>query len=240
MSAERRASRTDSTPHEQIPQERRIEVARTARFYQLGRVSPSTRQLWFGCHGYRQLAGRFVHCFAGLELEALGVVVVVPEGLSRFYIDPVPGRHGPETRVGASWMTRADREHEIRDYVRYLDRLAEHVAGTAEVRPKTVVLGFSQGAHTAARWAALGRTRVDELVLWGAYAPDDTDLAPVLSRTGLTLVFGDQDPTAEPALAQAQTERLANAGIEPRRVSYRGGHRVDRKVVRSLAESFGR
>lgn len=216
-------------------------MGRTARYFQAGEVSGNTRQVWFVCHGYRQLASRFVHPFSGLV--ELGAVVVAPEALSRFYIDPAPGRHGPEDRVGASWMTRVDREAEIVDYVRYLDDLAARVLVGAGGRTKTVALGFSQGVHTAARWAALGSTPIDELVLWGAYLPGDLAVgAPAvgagLRRPRLTLVFGDDDPTADSRLAAEQDERLATAGIKPRRVAARGGHRVDRGVIRSLAEAF--
>ena len=205
-------------------------------------MSGATRQVWFVCHGYRQLASRFVHPFA--DLAGAGVVAVAPEALSRFYIDPTPGRHGSEDRVGASWMTRVDREAEIGDYVSYLDKLAERVLGRADTadrlrrRAKTVVLGFSQGVHTAARWTALGRTQVDELVLWGAYLPGDLAIGEALHRPRLTLVFGEDDPTSDPGLARKQDERLAAAGIEPIRVSCPGGHRVDRGVIRALAEAF--
>lgn len=229
------------TPNAPVPVERHLEVVRTARYFQAGTVSPATSQVWFACHGYRQLASRFVHRFLGLG--DLGVVVVAPEGLSRFYIDPAPGRHGAEARVGASWMTRADRDREIADYVGYLDRLANVVlAGRPRggASPKTVVLGFSQGVHTAARWAVLGRTPVDELVLWGAYLPSDLPVDERLAGPGLTLVFGEDDPTADPALARRQAERLEAAGVRPRQVSCPGGHRVDPEVVRALAKTFGR
>lgn len=242
MTADGRApAPTDAPAPAPPPVERHLEVVKTARFFQTGTVTADTSQVWFACHGYRQLAGRFVRRFVGLG--DLGVVVAAPEALSRFYIDPAPGRHGAETRVGASWMTRADREREIADYVSYLDRLAEMVLAErpkGAAAPKTVALGFSQGVHTAARWAVLGRTPVDELVLWGAYLPRDLPADDRLRRPGLTLVFGDDDPTADTALAQEQAERLEAAGVRPRRVSCPGGHRVDPEVVRALARRFGR
>ncbi len=218
--------------------ERHIQVVRTARFFQLGELCDATTQLWFVCHGYRQLANRFIRRFAGVV--EVGGVVVAPEALSRFYIDPAPGRHGAEIRVGASWMTRTDRKNEVRDYVRYLDGLAARVlvGNGNRRRPKTVVLGFSQGAHTAARWAALGTTVADELVLWGEYLPPDPKIEDRLAGTRVTLVFGDEDPASQPEYQRRQDERLAAAGIAPERRSFRGGHRVDPDVVRALAKGF--
>jgi len=39
--------------------ERHLTVARTARYYQLGELSSATKQIWFVCHGYGQLAEYF-------------------------------------------------------------------------------------------------------------------------------------------------------------------------------------
>ncbi|MGI9626983.1 MAG: alpha/beta hydrolase [Longimicrobiales bacterium] len=212
-------------------------MARTARFSQIGKVDDSTRQLWVVCHGYRQLASRFIRRFTGLV--DLGCVVVAPEALSRFYIDVAPGRHGSEARIGASWMTRADREAEIRDYVRYLDKL---VGKVLEKRPgdslTVVALGFSQGAHTAARWATLGTTQIHELVLWGAYFPSDADLGLDVPASRLTLVYGDEDPTRDAQAERNQDERLAAAERHVQRLTYSGGHRIHPEPLTELASGF--
>ena len=66
------------------------------------------------------------------------------------------------------------RATDIADYVSYLDTLYEHVRATVPAPAARVhVLGFSQGAATASRWAALGRSVIDRLILWGgAHAHD--------------------------------------------------------------------
>lgn len=248
-----------------LPSARRIDVRRTARFFQLGRVEEGIRQVWIVCHGYRQSADRFARRFAAARDE--GAVVVAPEALSRFYVDPAPGAHGPESRVGASWMTRVDREAEIRDYVRYLDALARLIlpggpdpgtageplpgepdrpagAGGGErmhgapVRPRVVALGFSQGGHAAARWAAFGATRVDDLVLWGSYLPPDRGIAVRLARVRITTVFGDRDPVADAASEEEQKTRLEAAGAACAQLAFPGRHEIDEGVVRDLARRF--
>lgn len=214
-----------------------LEVTRTARFAQLGRISADTRQIWFVCHGYRQLAARFILRFKPL-LE-FGCVVIAPEALSRFYIDVAPGRHGSEARIGGSWMTRADRETEIRDYVRYLDRLAAKFLD--QPRPdhvEVVALGFSQGGHTAVRWAALGHTDLDHLVVWGAYLPADVTLPSGRPSKSLTLVYGDEDPTRDPSLERSQEERLLASGRSVVRCAHPGGHRIHDETLVQLAREF--
>ncbi len=112
-----------------------IRVPRTARYRVLGDPERAA-EVWFVLHGYGQLAERFVARFQALPGLAEGTrAVVAPEALSRFYLDVGGGEHGADSPVGATWMTREDREHEIRDYVEYLDRLADELLGGTGVPP---------------------------------------------------------------------------------------------------------
>ncbi len=217
--------------------EHHLTVERTARVITLGgprSAHEPVPETWVVCHGYRQSASRFARRFR--DIAHVERRVVAPEGLSRFYVDPAPGRHGPESRVGASWMTRDDRLAEIRDYVSYLDRVAERFTAGSDRR---VVLGFSQGAHTAARWVALGRTAVHRLILWGGYLPPDLDLMATgerLRRVQTLQVMGSRDPTRSSELEEAQDERLQRAGLTVTRVSFEGGHEIDIGTLATLAE----
>lgn len=198
----------------------------------------SCRELWFVLHGYRQLAERFVRRFTALPGVGGLRAVVAPEALSRFYIEDEVGPHGPGSRVGASWMTRADREHEIRDYVEYLDRVAEELIPTAtdppaRGSPRVVVLGFSQGAETASRWVTYGRVRPAELILWGGGLAEDLDPIPAaeaLSRVRVRLVTGRDDRWAA-RRADDSERQLRELGTHVDRVRYDGGHAVVADVL---------
>lgn len=232
-----------------------IEVPRTAHYVSLGPApGPSVAgpvqqtpvcEIWMACHGYGQLARYFGRHFRAVQSP--GRLVIVPEGLSRFYLD------GPEAgdtyeRVGASWMTRADREAEIADYVRFLDDVftaecARHGADSQAVR--LVGLGFSQGAATITRWLArsplLQRrpTRTQRLILWGGMFPHDMDLASQrrwLVDTDLLLVAGTRDAYATPKRIAAEQQRLHTAGISHRLIRFDGEHRLDAALLRDLAE----
>lgn len=213
--------------------EHHLRVARTARFFVLG--EPATaREVWFVLHGYKQLAERFIDGFTELPgLREGRRAVVAPEALNRFYVErdrEMTGPHGPDSRVGATWMTRSDREHEIRDYVDYLDRLRDHVAGAAG---RVAVLGFSQGSETASRWAVLGAVPPAELILWGGGLAADLDparAALALAEVAVSFVAGDEDAWAGERSA-AGIALLAARGVEARRVAYEGGHRIDRDVL---------
>jgi predicted esterase len=221
-----------------------IRVPRTARYRVLGDPEAAD-EVWWVLHGYRQLAERFIRRFAGLPgLAAGGRAVVAPEGLSRFYVEREVGPHGPSSRVGAAWMTRADRAHEIEDYVSYLDRLAASLVGdeTGAAGPLTgggrrqVVLGFSQGAETASRWAVYGGIRASELILWGGGLAEDLDLgraAGSLADTVVRFVVGSEDRWARERASRGEEvlRGLGVAGMDVGRVEYDGGHVVDPEVL---------
>lgn len=198
--------------------EHRVTTSRTARYYTLG--VEAAVDVWFVLHGYGQLAARFLTSFASLDDGRR--LLVAPEALSRFYLDP-EGRE----KVGASWMTREDRLAEIDDYVRYLDAVAGEVLGdTAHAGRRVTVLGFSQGAATACRWAALGSTRVDRLIVWGGEVPPDLDLAH-LRAVPLSLVHGGRDEMITPKVVAGLAQRLTEAGVTYRVVSFDGGHELN-------------
>src|SRR5688500_9204944 len=96
-------------PHGAIRQmeEHHITVRRTARYYTLGPVDGDVAEVWIVCHGFAQLAGRFMRHFTAIDDGTR--LIVAPEALNRFYVEAVPGVHGPDSKVGATWMTREDR-----------------------------------------------------------------------------------------------------------------------------------
>jgi predicted esterase len=219
--------------------EHHITVTKTARYFTLGDVHEALRQVWFACHGYGQLARRFLRHFE--DLDDGHRLIVAPEALSRFYVEPGLGARHPDVPVGATWMTREDRLSEIGDYVSYLDALyAQIFQDVRRERVEVCVLGFSQGVATACRWVAAAGCRVDALILWGGLIPDDLELptvAPVFRQLRLTTVAGERDTSITRERIDQQEERLSELGVPHRLVAFDGGHQLDRAVLGSLAAS---
>lgn len=214
--------------------EHHLEVRRTARYWTLG-PSSGAGSFWMVLHGYKQLARRFLRRFECLDDGTRRIVA--PEALSRFYLDQAPGRHGPESVVGATWMTREDRDTEIRDYVAYLADLTAHEHAGSPGAPKTL-LGFSQGVATAARLAVLGPVRFGRVILWGDTLPPDLDMeraARKLDGVELILARGSEDRAVGERRAAEERERLEAAGIAYRVVDYDGGHDIDEETLRAMA-----
>lgn len=214
--------------------EHHLAVERTARYWTLGRAEGAT-DVWIVLHGYKQLARRFLRRFE--PIDAPGRLIVAPEALSRFYVSAESGRHGSTSVVGATWMTREDREVEIRDYVGYLDRLAEHILRQTGPAPELTVLGFSQGVATATRWVTSGAVAPARLILWGDFTPPDLDLVQAreaLASVDVTMVRGRTDRALSPRLGAEEVVRLRDAGISWETVEYDGGHDIHAETLRGL------
>ena len=214
--------------------EHHLVVPRTARYHQLGKPSAATRRVWFVYHGYGQLAAYFIRHFAAMAAADPGVVVVAPEGLSRFYL------RGHSGRVGASWMTSDGRQHEIDDQVEFLNRLATHILGPCPAGVPVTVLGFSQGTATAGRWLVNAPFRPAHLVLWAGTFPPDTDpeaTEQLVRDLPITLVVGGHDEYLVPALVAQQQVQLQQLGALLTVRTFIGGHALNQEIIAQLGRN---
>lgn len=212
-----------------------LTVPRTARWAAFGPQPAAADEWWIVLHGYGQLAGEFLAQCAALDNGRR--LVVAPEALSRFY-QQMPGDAQPDARVGASWMTREDRESEIKDYQRYLDLLVATLREGADAMPPLHVLAFSQGTATASRWVASGGAPVARLVCWGGVIAPELDItspAAPLRQTRVQLVLGTRDKFATPERVAAERARLDRAGFPYEAIPFEGGHRLDNATLARIA-----
>jgi predicted esterase len=210
-------------------EKKKIQIRKTARYFQLGKLGPAVREVWFICHGYGQLASYFLRHFEPIAAE--DILLIGCEGQHRFYLQGASGR------VGASWMTKEERLDDIDNYIEYLDSIFLEVKGALSPEVKICAFGFSQGAATVCRWLAGGCTQIDRLILWAGAFPPDIDLGlqeEKFRKTRITLVVGDADelvPASSRDLLQAQ---FTEAGLDFDRISFAGGHELHAETLRRL------
>jgi len=210
--------------------ENHITVSRTARYYTLGELNQSTKDIWILLHGHKQLAGNFIIQFE--ELAGEGSFIIAPEGLNRGYIK---GDYG---EIGAAWMTKEDRDSDINDYVNYLDKLYDEIIKPAREKYSIKIngLGFSQGAATLSRWLALGKSKIDKAVFWcGNLAHDiDYSLAENLKYIDINLVFATNDPYYKNDFYHTQEKLLNDAGIKFKTKIFNGGHEINAELLKNV------
>ena len=206
-------------------------VPRTARIFTLNEDKKDITDIWIVVHGYGQLASYFLRHFEAMAAENPHILVLAPEGLSRYYVEGFSGR------VGASWMTKEDRESEIADQTTYFDSLATHFLAQFPTA-KLHLLGFSQGIATAWRWLFNGQYDLASLTLWAGQVPQEfpESLLKRLKNTPINYVYGLQDELIAPHLFEKQYEALKERFPQMKGFTFEGTHTMNKAVLSDLAK----
>ncbi|MBN7810157.1 alpha/beta hydrolase [Algoriphagus sp. H41] len=186
-------------------------------------------EIWLVLHGYGQLAEFFVRKFHPFFSPKR--LFVAPEATNHHY------RQGFQGRVGANWMTRHERETAIANNHRFLDALLGQILDKYPSKPTVHVLGFSQGAATATRWASRWQGKIATLVLWaGGFALDmSLECAKeAFAETQLILALGDRDELITPDQLQKQEDLISSLNKEILRYSFAGGHELDAELLEKI------
>ena len=212
--------------------EKYFEFPFKSRYFTYGNLNSKTEQIWFVFHGYGQLASYFIQNFYCLNPKTH--FVVAPEGTNRFYLSGFDGR------VGASWMTKEDRETDILNYKVQLDHLFNSL-NTKFVNATINVLGFSQGTATASCWICLSRPQVHNLILWAGKLAFDIDLAvnkEYLSNLNVHLVVGDQDEYINNSKFEEYKLFLSDHKIDFKSTLFSGGHKIEEDILNEMAKAL--
>jgi predicted esterase len=210
-----------------------IRVTKTARYFILGEPSEKVESVWIVLHGFKQLAGGFIKYFKTVADK--NTLIIAPEALNKFYLEGFNGG------VGATWMTKENRENEIIDYVNYLDSVYDEVIKCGMFsRANVTVLGFSQGAATACRWFVIGKSKINRLILWGGGIPPDVDLAAskeLFNSSEFSITAGDKDEFISSELLKEELKKLDENKILYKFYGFTGGHEINAEILRQLKHS---
>lgn len=203
--------------------EHKLEAKKTYRFeYQETATHYEHPKVLIALHGYGQLAKYFIRKFEGLKEN---YVVVCPEGPHRFYLQGTSGR------VGASWMTKEAREMDIEDNMNWLDELLEHLK--QNLQPASIsLLGFSQGAATAARWYQRNPSAFDQLILWATVFPPDLDPGTFPKENPMHFVLGSEDEYYLGEEAQLLLKHYESMGFKVH--TFTGKHDIEHGVLTAI------
>ncbi len=207
-----------------------IKITKTARYFQLGEITPATTDVLIACHGYAQLANYFLKWFEPFDLK--NTVIIAPEGLSRFYWNGFSGN------VVASWMTKVDRQNDIDDYVLYLDQVIDSLSLPSNI--KLSALGFSQGGATVSRWIANSRYKFNNLVLWAAVFPDDIEVLSLknLIPNPIQILFGNNDQFYNVEQIELLKKRLQKTEISIEFTDFIGAHKIYKEPLNNLYQKI--
>lgn len=211
--------------------QKHIDVSVKASYHTLNELSDDTKNIWLACHGQGQLAEYFIKKFEGLDSRQN--FIIAPQGLSKYYLNGFTGR------VGASWMTKEDRETEIINQQQLLKAIWETEVG-AVTNKKVILFGFSQGVATISRFVAHSKIPFDKMVLWaGGFAHDvNSEHFTHLSGNETVEYFtAEDDPFYQADMVEKQKGLVESAmGINPKVTFYEGGHKVIPELLLGIVE----
>ena len=211
-----------------------LQIEKKARYFQLGNPGNDTSIVWVVLHGYGMLSEFFIQKFK--KLENKNTLILAPEALNRFYIDTNYGR------VGASWMTKDERQDDIKENIKYLNSLMDQIIKEiGHNRFKINVLGFSQGGATACRWLFKSGLKFENLIMWAGDIPKDTlteENRLKWSDMNTHLVMGKKDELINEEMKAKFLKLVTDFKLDYKLTLYDGDHRIYPDVLMELIKSF--
>lgn len=201
--------------------EQKLTAPKTFRYWISGDFEKANKLL-IVLHGYGQLAEFFIRKFKDLNEDFL---VVAPEGMHRFYLNGTSGR------VGASWMTKEDRESDIADNLNWLSQLYTELTEQKTFK-KTILLGFSQGGATAARWFYSKKVHFDQLILWASVFPPDLEKPEIQTNSNNYFVIGTNDEYYDAEAQKNEIEFYKTLGYET--LQFEGKHDIENDTLQRI------
>ena len=147
-----------------------LPITKTARYFTSQAPGTHIKQVWVVVHGYGQLAEFSCGSSTLVRREyswwPQKLAPLLPRRLQR------PGR--------GQLDDQEDRLSDIADYVGFLNDLHSHIAAQVG-EAQWQVVGFSQGAATAARWLSQTQADIHQFIVWAALSPTMSISKPVVS-----------------------------------------------------------
>ena len=202
--------------------ENTLTCSKTFRYFTFGN-SKNAKYVLYVLHGYGQLAEFFIRKFHDLGDDYF---IVAPEGMHRFYLK------GSSGRVGASWMTKEAREQDISDTQNWLNHLKQEINSTYSFQ-KEIVLGFSQGGATAARWNTINS--IPNQIYWASVFPPDLDSKTIISienRANKHFVLGTQDEYFNSEQQLSTLSFYTDLGFNTH--TFNGSHTIDNVTLKQI------
>lgn len=209
--------------------EKEITYQASNSYATLNSLSPTTKNVWFVCHGMGYLSRYFLKYFADLDPQEN--YIIAPQAQSKYYVS------SRLKRVGASWLTKENTIKETDNVMRYFDAVLE-----AEQIPKHtnfILLGYSQGVSVALRYLAKRSLKCAQIMIMSGGIPKELnahDFAFLAPITKVSLIYGTNDEYLNEARISSEITRAlelfghCNLQILP----FEGPHEVNSELLTSM------
>jgi predicted esterase len=213
-----------------VSQTKHVSYQTTNTYSTLNSITNDTKNIWIACHGIGFLSKFFITYFENLDPKLN--YIIAPQAPSKYY------QTKAYKYVGASWLTKENRELETENVLNYLDALLK-----LEKLPtdKNITLfGFSQGVSIVTRWMAQRKVACDHLVIHSGSIPIEFDSKSFdyLPNLRTSIIYGTEDEFLTKEKIQSQFE-LANRIFPnaPELIKFEGKHVMHPESIKHLIEN---
>lgn len=213
-----------------MPSENFIKTDKTVRYYLIGEPNNKIKSILFVLHGYGQLAKDFIQYFQIIQNENL--LIVAPEAMNKFYLKGFTGK------VGSTWMTKEDRNNEVKDYVNMLNKIYQNVISkVGNQNVKLNILGFSQGSHTSVRWLNISKVKASNIILWSGSLPLDVNYlenSEYWSNEKIYIILGNNDKFVSQEQFDEQRLIVKQNKLNLELIKFEGGHEIKSHTLQEI------
>lgn len=208
---------------------KKVSYQTTNTYSTLNINSKTTENIWIACHGIGFLSKYFIKYFESLEPSKN--YIIAPQAPSKYY------QTKAYKYVGASWLTKENRELETENVLNYLEAVTnqEHLQSNKNI----ILFGFSQGVSIVTRWIAQRKLHCDELVIHSGSIPSELDSSGFehLPNLKTTIIYGSEDEYLSEDRLNSQFN-LANSIFPntPQIIKFDGKHVMHPGSIRKIVE----
>lgn len=206
---------------------KQVSYQTTNTYSTLNKLTPDTQNIWIVCHGIGFLSKYFITYFQ--HLDSKKNYIIAPQAPSKYY------QTQAYKYVGASWLTKENRELETENVLNYLDAVlnAENLPTSKNI----ILMGFSQGVSVVTRWIAQRQLNCHHLVLHSGSIPTEfnTESFKHLPSLKTSVIYGNEDEYLTQEKLEAQLEYARSIFPNPPKViEFDGKHVVDKKSLAKI------
>lgn len=208
---------------------KKVSYQTTNTYSTLNKLTKDTENVWIVCHGIGFLSKFFISYFENIDPKLN--YIIAPQAPSKYY------QTKAYKYVGASWLTKENRELETENVLNYLDAILENEKLPSD--KKITLLGFSQGVSVVTRWLAQRKIDCDHLVIHSGSIPaefDSTSFA-YLPRLKTSIIYGTEDEYLSEERIQTQIQLAKHIFPNtPEVIKFDGKHVMHQESIKKISE----
>jgi predicted esterase len=207
-------------------QEKEISYTTTNSYSTLNKLTKSTKNVWFICHGMGYLSRYFLKYFKTLNSEEN--YFIAPQAPSKYYLK------SNFKYVGSCWLTKENTFKDTENVMHYFDSIFENEK--IPQHTNLIIFGYSQGVSVSMRYVVKRKINCTKLILHSGGIPTELGTNDFsFLKAQVKLICGNKDPFLNEKRLQSEikkAQQLFENQLEV--IIFNGKHEVNVEIIKGL------